>query len=97
VWRWNYRGLERCWVAFDDRLIDYMRTKVKLVLAAVLSWRTVGAAFMARLWLHGSLAGTPEANIAPGLTEASRSHGIEGAAGLRGNCRTCRRAGRAAG
>jgi hypothetical protein len=45
--------------------------------AAVLSWRTIGAAFMAPLWLHGSLSKTPEANIAPGLLDALQRRGIE--------------------
>jgi hypothetical protein len=107
VRRWNYRGLERRWVAFDDRLIDYTRTKVSPHLladdqnialafangslsdgpyavvahgpvpAAVLSWRTIGAAYMAPLWLHGSLSATPEANVAPGLLAALQGHAIE--------------------
>lgn len=105
--RWNYRGLERRWVAFDDRLIDRTRTKVSPHLApdmgnialafsngslsdgpyvlvsrgpvpaAVLSWRTFGAAFMAPLWLHGPLSsGGPDANLAPGLLDHLSRVGI---------------------
>ena len=107
VRRWNFRGLERRWVAFDERLIDYTRTKVSPHLladernialafangsltdgpyvlvsrgpvpAAVLSWRTIGAAFMAPLWLHGSLTTAPDANVASGLLDALRNLGIE--------------------
>lgn len=107
VRRWNYRGLERRWVAFDDRLIDRVRTKVSPHLladeqnialafangslsdgpyavvahgpvpAAVLSWRTIGAAYMAPLWLHGSLSAAPEANVAPGLLAALQGLGID--------------------
>lgn len=107
VRQWNFRGLERRWVAFDERLIDYTRTKISPHLladdhnialafangslsdgpyalvshgpvpAAVLSWRTIGAAFMAPLWLHGSLSGTPEANVAPGLLDAMQRQSIE--------------------
>lgn len=96
VRRWNYRGLERRWVAFDDRLIDYTRTTVSPHLvadeanialafsngslpdgpyalvsrgpvpAAVLSWRTFGAAYMAPLWLHSPISG-PDPNLADGL------------------------------
>jgi hypothetical protein len=95
--RWTYRGLERRWVAFDDRLVDRTRTKVSPQLvdhqdnialvfsngslsdgpyalvsrgpvpAAVLSWRTFGAAFMAPLWRHGPLSDGPMANLASGL------------------------------
>ena len=103
--RWNYRGLERRWVAFDDRLIDYTRTKVSPHLvadeanialafsngslsdgpyvlvsrgpvpAAVLSWRTFGAAYMAPLWLHSPLGG-PTPNLADGLLRHLLQAGI---------------------
>lgn len=102
---WNYRGLERRWVAFDDRLIDRTRTKVSPHLlteepnialafsngslsdgpyalvsrgpvpAAVLSWRTFGAAYMAPLWLHSPLGG-PDANLAEGLLGRMAQAGI---------------------
>jgi hypothetical protein len=103
--RWNYRGLERRWVAFDDRLIDYTRTKVSPHLvadeanitlafsngslsdgpyalvsrgpvpAAVVSWRTFGAAYMAPLWLHGPI-GEPQPNLAEGLLNHLTRAGI---------------------
>jgi predicted helicase len=103
--KWNYRGLERRWVAFDDRLIDYTRTKVSPHLvtdeanialafsngslsdgpyalvshgpvpAAVLSWRTFGAAYMAPLWLHTPLGGTGP-NLAEGLLGRLAQAGI---------------------
>jgi predicted helicase len=38
--------------------------------AAVLSWRTFGAAYMAPLWLHGPLVEAPDANLAAGLLDA---------------------------
>lgn len=107
VRRWTFRGLERRWVAFDERLIDRTRTNVSPHLladdtnialafgngsltdgpyavvsrgpmpAAVLSHRTIGAAYMAPLWLHGSLSTTPDANVAPGLLGALQGQGIE--------------------
>jgi Type ISP C-terminal specificity domain/N-6 DNA Methylase len=106
VRQWNYRGLERRWVAFDDRLIDYTRTKISPHLAAgnsnlalafangslpdgpyvvasrgpvpaaVLSWRTFGAAYMAPLWIHGPLAEEPMANLASGLIQRLSRAGI---------------------
>lgn len=106
VMRWNYRGLERRWVAFDDRLIDRTRTTVTPHLladannitlvfsngslqdgpyvlvsrgpvpAAVLSWRTFGAAYMAPLWLYGPLSGSPDANLAAGLLNSLGRAGI---------------------
>ena len=105
--RWNYRGLERRWVAFDERLIDYTRTGVSPHLlghdknialafsngslpdgpyalvsrgpvpAAVLSWRTFGAAYMAPLWLYGPLADAPDANLAAGLVDHLQKNGID--------------------
>jgi hypothetical protein len=104
--RWSYRGLERRWVAFDDRLIDRTRTKVSPHLlfddknialafsngslpdgpyalvsrgpvpAALLSWRTFGAAFMAPLWLHGPLSEGADANLAEGLLDSLSQAGV---------------------
>jgi predicted helicase len=95
----NYRGLERRWVAFDQRLIDYTRTKISPHLieddenlalafsngslpdgpyalvsrgpvpAAVLSWRTFGAAYMAPLWLHDGLSRTRIPNLPGNLID----------------------------
>ena len=106
VRRWNYRGLDRRWIAFDERLIDYTRTKISPHLladdnnialafsngslkdgpyalvsrgpvpAAVLSWRTFGAAYMAPLWLHGGLSGDADANLAVGLLDCLSQAGI---------------------
>jgi hypothetical protein len=104
--QWSYRGLERRWVAFDDRLIDRTRTKISPHLlsedsnialafsngsvsdgpyalvsrgpvpAAVLSWRTFGAAYMAPLWLHGPLSDGADANLAAGLLDSLGRAGI---------------------
>jgi hypothetical protein len=102
----TYRGLERRWIAFDERLIDRPRTTVSPHLlerpdnlalvfatgsladgpyvlvsrtpvpAAVLSWRTFGAAYFAPLWTREATGGW-EPNLPDGLLEALSAHGIE--------------------
>lgn len=103
----TYRGLERQWIAFDERLIDRIRTTVSPHLlerednlalafangslsdaayavvsrtpvpAAALSWRTFGTAYFAPLWLHDPMSDEWQPNLAPGLLERLREHGIE--------------------
>jgi Type ISP C-terminal specificity domain/N-6 DNA Methylase len=99
IMQWNFRGLDRRYVAFDERLIDYTRTEVSPHLlgrsdnlalvfangslpdgpyalvtrapvpAAALSWRTLGQAYFAPLWLHESLAGRWTPNVPAGLLQ----------------------------
>lgn len=103
VIKWHFRGLERRWVAFDDRLIDRMRAPVSdpltsrddnlaLVFAngsltdgpyalvtrrpvpsAALSWRTLGQAYQAPLYLP--VADVWQANIAGPLPDQIGAHG----------------------
>lgn len=107
VMKATYRGLERRWIAFDERLIDRIRTKVsphllerddnltlafgngslpdgpyvvasrRPVPAAVLSWRTFGAAYFAPLWVREALTDEWHANLAPRLLETLAAQGIE--------------------
>lgn len=106
VREWTYRGLERRWVAFDDRLIDRTRTQISPHLldvpgnialafsngslpdgpyavvargpvpAAVLSWRTFGAAYMAPLWLLGGQADSRVPNLPGDLISRLAKVGI---------------------
>lgn len=107
IQRFTFRGLERQWITFDERLIDYIRTTVSPHLlerddnialafangslpdaaytavsrtpvpAAALSWRTFGTAYFAPLWIYEPLSGEWRPNLAPGLLDRLRSHGID--------------------